>query len=259
MPCFTLLILLLAATAWSADGRAVTPAPREGGVYPAWLERIYQRIEADLAQPEDLKRVTMLLIGDSITYGWRDQQELWQLHFRNPHRGVQALNLGVAGDRTEHLLYRWRSRSAGGMGHVDSPHLHPAVVMLMIGTNNLFVPEESPDETVEGIFTVVRAIEGRFPTATIILCSLLPVDPAHHPQPAIKVPRINALLAQRVAALGDGPLVWLDLQASMVGQDGQPQATLFADPVHLNAEGYRTWWRALEPVLTRILGPTTPR
>jgi len=47
----------------------------------------------------------VLFVGDSITGGWRTgaNAELWKKQYFAP---LNAYNLGVAGDMTEHILWR---------------------------------------------------------------------------------------------------------------------------------------------------------
>jgi hypothetical protein len=105
-----------------------TPISRESGAF-ARQNLVLERANTSHAQ--------VVLIGDSITEGWegaRDQlQSLVGLR--------SAANLGVGGDRTQHVL--WRLQQAPLMS------VNPKVIVLMIGTNNIY--DDSADDIVAGI------------------------------------------------------------------------------------------------------------
>ena len=53
----------------------------------------------------------------------------------------RALNIGISGDRTEHLLFRLLPKSLGGLGHLDADALAPEFFVLMVGINNSYAAE----------------------------------------------------------------------------------------------------------------------
>jgi hypothetical protein len=70
--------------------------------------------------------IQLIFYGDSITNGWEWYgQSTWNAHYGSMH----AVNYGIAGDRTQHLIWRIENGEVAG--------LKPKVVVLMIGTNNL--------------------------------------------------------------------------------------------------------------------------
>ncbi|MBL0089928.1 MAG: hypothetical protein IPP44_25890 [Ideonella sp.] len=68
-----------------------------------------------------------------------------------------ALNIGISGDRTEHLLYRILRKSQGGLGQLDAEALAPDFFVLMVGINNACAAE-SPvaDSVFEGVLAAAR-------------------------------------------------------------------------------------------------------
>ena len=69
--------------------------------------------------------VDLLLIGDSITQGWEGAgKDAWAKHY-TPRK---AVNLGIGGDRTQHVLWRLQN---GNIANIK-----PKLAVLMIGTNN---------------------------------------------------------------------------------------------------------------------------
>ncbi len=71
--------------------------------------------------------IKLIFYGDSITEGWEwASQSIWNQHYGSMH----AVNYGIGGDITQHVIWRINN------GEVDG--LTPKVVVLMIGTNNLY-------------------------------------------------------------------------------------------------------------------------
>ncbi len=218
-----------------AGNPAAVPAPREteGKV---WVVARLDAVSQELAT-RDLSGVGMVFVGDSITQGWlKEGSALWQESFGN------ALNLGVAGDRTEHVLHRLLEVDAGGMGNLDDPQLKPKTIVLMIGTNNLF--QHQPGQIIEGIRAVCDRLLELEPQARIILCSVLPTSDAARNRDIV-VP-VN----QSIQSFSK--LTWLDLYAAFTDADGLQRTEFFRDGVHLNEAGYRVWRDKLIPIIGEI-------
>src|ERR1043165_5079182 len=96
-------------------GNAVQAAPQTD---PEAVER-FQEINSE-AQAGSHSTV---FLGDSLTQKWAPSA--WNQHFAR----LNALNAGVNGDRTEHLLWR--------VAHGNLQRQSPALVVLLIGTNDI--------------------------------------------------------------------------------------------------------------------------
>jgi hypothetical protein len=96
------------------------------GIIPTERQEVWwlQRHQQKLAERETVeKNLELMFLGDSITHAWEvEGSEHWQQYFA--HR--KAFNLGFAGDRTEHLLWRMEN------GEINN--LSPKWVVLLIGT-----------------------------------------------------------------------------------------------------------------------------
>jgi lysophospholipase L1-like esterase len=171
--------------------------------------------------------VNTVFIGDSITQGWLEEGRVfWDQSFRH------ALNLGVAGDRTEHVLYRLIRKADGGkIGHLDDLRLRPRRIVLMIGTNNLF--QHDPDQIVQGIKAVRDRLVALEPQAQIILCSVLPTADEERNRKLV-IP-VNAAIRKLEG------VHWFDLYSQMVDAQGLQRKELFKDNAHLSTQGYRVW------------------
>ncbi|MEP7153758.1 MAG: acetylglucosamine-6-sulfatase, partial [Nitrospira sp.] len=95
---FCLSLILLPAAAVSAADRefpAIVPDPRAADWWISQHEALLARVRQG--------NVDFLMIGDSITQGWRgDGQRVWDTYYE--HR--RAVNLGFSGDGTEQVLWR---------------------------------------------------------------------------------------------------------------------------------------------------------
>ncbi len=220
-----------------------------------WVQQRYGAIQRDLAAGADLAAVRVLFVGDSITqhYAGGDdvaQAPAWRAAHAAPGAPHPALNLGVAGDRTENLLYRLLPRAAGGLGHLDDTRIQPQIVVLMIGINNTWSQvSDIVGLTVDGQLAVIRRLRSLRPDATLVVNSLLPTNNKVHDRD--RVEPINRRLAAEVARLGPD-VVWLDLYPAFLRADGAGDPTLFKDGVHPNAAGYARWSAVLLPKLEAV-------
>ena len=225
-----------------------------------WQRRLAD-IETRLEAPESLEAVKLVFLGDSITDFWtmgenpwfpgaRGGRAIWTESFSGDRPETLGFNLGISGDRTEHVLHRIRSRSEGGLGQLDRPDLDPEVIVLMIGINNSWDAETPPvDSVFAGIRAVVSAVRARKPKATIVLQSLLPTnEPSRNRDLVQPVNRALATFATDPELAGS--VRYLDLYPAFIGTDGQQDRDLFMDGVHPNANGYRAWRDRLLPFLT---------
>lgn len=220
-----------------------------------WVQARYRAIESDLAGGVALDKVRVLFVGDSITqyYAGGDdasQASAWRAAYTDLASPNYALNLGVAGDRTENLLYRLLPTSEGGLGHLDDPRIQPQIIVLMIGINNTW--SSTPDIvglTVEGQLAVIGRLRALRPNATLLVNSLLPTNQRAHDRDWVEP--INRRLAAEAKKPGSG-VMWLDLYPAFLRADGTGNPALFKDGVHPNAQGYARWSEALLPKLDAV-------
>ena len=95
------------ATATATQNKAIIPATRPGN----WMQR-HEKINERAKQGD----VDLLFIGDSITDGWQGGgKAVWEKYYGNR----KAMNAGIGGDRTEHVLWQhgWSEAKAGS--HYD--------------------------------------------------------------------------------------------------------------------------------------------
>jgi lysophospholipase L1-like esterase len=181
--------------------------------------------------------VDILFLGDSIAGGWRDQGlQIWNNRYAPRH----AANFGIGGDQTQHLLWRIEN------GELDG--IHPRIVVLMIGVNNIFA-NPSDQAIAGGITVIVKTILRKLPDAKILLLGILPhgEKPTDFPRARIKV--INAIIAK----LDDGKNVrYLNMGEKFLNPEGTVPKELLYDFAHPTEQGYQIWADAMQPLLDEM-------
>uniref|UniRef100_A0A672KMF3 Platelet-activating factor acetylhydrolase IB subunit alpha1 n=2 Tax=Sinocyclocheilus grahami TaxID=75366 RepID=A0A672KMF3_SINGR len=104
------------------------------------------------------KEPDVLFVGDSLVQ-LLHEFEVWRKLFSPLH----ALNFGVGGDATQHVLWRLIN------GELD--YINPKVVVLWVGTNN---HGHTPEQICGGIMAIINVIHQKLPHAhTLVLVSYL--------------------------------------------------------------------------------------
>ncbi|HEY5345010.1 MAG TPA: GDSL-type esterase/lipase family protein [Verrucomicrobiae bacterium] len=178
-------------------------------------------------------------IGDSITQGWEGAgKNVWQ----EAYGARKCINMGVGGDRTENVLWRFEN------GQLDG--IKAKVAVVMIGTNNSGKGRNTPDEILAGVIAVVNQIRTRQPDAKILLLSIFPRGKTFSEQRGDLL-QVN----QALAKLDDGKSIfWLDFGSQLIEADGSISRSIMPDALHPNAAGYKIWVAATEPKLKELLG-----
>lgn len=208
---------------------AVTPAPRDAN----WMKR-HEKLLEDSKKAREENGATVVFLGDSITQGW-GQNPTWK-KFYAPRK---ALNLGIGGDRTQHVLWRLQN------GEVEG--LKPKAVVLMIGTNNS--GSDSADDIANGVKAIVADLRGRLPETEILLLGVFPRS--EKPAPVRdKLKQVNS----EIAKLDGGKVHYLDIGQTFLEKDDTISKEIMPDFLHLTPKGYERWAEAIEPSLKKILG-----
>src|SRR6185503_19624757 len=138
--------------AQSANHSAVKPAPRPEKNWQDRAKLLDQRLK-------DTPDSELLFIGDSITQGWEGDgaKEVWAKYYAQR----KAVNLGIGGDRTQHVLWRLVNAPLDGV--------KPKAAVVMIGTNNSNAEDNTPGQIVDGIAAIVAKLRERLPNTKILL------------------------------------------------------------------------------------------
>ncbi|MEM8947290.1 MAG: GDSL-type esterase/lipase family protein [Planctomycetota bacterium] len=198
-----------------------------------WLNRHRQLCRQAAAGPHDL-----VFVGDSITQNWEtDGSEVWQKYYA--HRN--ALNLGIASDRTQHVLWR--------MANTDLSKALPKLIVLLVGTNNS--ADDEATETAAGVEAIVLELKHKCPTAKILLMAIFPRGEEANDSRRLRNDETNAII-KRLA--DDESIFFADIGARLANPNGAASIALMPDALHLNAEGYAAWAAAIEPNVQSLLG-----
>jgi lysophospholipase L1-like esterase len=187
--------------------------------------------------------------GDSIARRWgaTDYPELLANWNRNFH-GWNAADFGWGSDTLQNILWR--------LDHGELDGIHPKVVVLLAGTNNVgktLQPggeDEETEDILKGFKSVLDAIQGKAPEAVIVVTGIFPRNDNMAVIPLIY--RIN----QELSKLADGKKVlFLDINDQLADKNGKLFDGMMRDQIHPTLKGYQVWADGLKPILTRLLGP----
>lgn len=205
-----------------------------------WSEKLDERVKEVRGMELDF-----VFFGDSITMGWtysatnrfHGGREVWDRHFGS----MKTLNLGMSGDRTEHLL--WRIEKQG-----QAEGWKAKTIFVMIGINNHgqkrlgWLRSDTPEEAASGTRSIVAALTAKHPESRIVLLGALPWAT----RDGFKwVREYNTILA----TFAGGKVDFRDVGGRfMEGKDRQ-KCELFNDGLHPNAAGYEVYATELDKIL----------
>jgi beta-glucosidase len=233
-PVLAVAALAVAAVPlWAEQKKPATVTPAERLAQPFWKARH----EAFLARTRQIDP-DVIFLGDSITQGWEGNgKAAWQKHFEP----LKAANLGISGDRTEHVL--WRITTGKELEGIS-----PKVAVVMIGTNN--AGSNSAAEIAEGIAAIVRELRRQKPSIHVLLLGVFPRSAKPTDKVRDKLKEVN----ERIAKLDDGKHVhYLDIGPKFLEPDGSLSKEIMPDYLHLSPKGYAIWAEAVAPEVQKLL------
>lgn len=239
------LLALLPASVLTVSAMAACPVPPRGRPLPLeatptaipWQPwQVNVDAVTERMRQTDVSRTRIVFLGDSVTEWW--QAQIFQQFYG--HRG--ALNLGIGGDATQGTLWRLEH------GHWPAG-LRPAVIVLLIGTNNIG-HGASVESTAFGISTVIARLQQLSPASRILLLGILPRGPTVADPMRPLVAGVNRL----IAACADGRRVFYsDPGQFLVDGEGNLADYIASDRLHPTMVGYAILSTALEAPLRQLL------
>jgi lysophospholipase L1-like esterase len=197
-----------------------------------WFRTLWRERRTAWASRVQADQHAVVFFGDSITQGWGDD-------LGGNFPGLKVANRGISGDTTRGLLLRVQQ---------DVIALHPAGVVLLIGTNDLEEKAE-PGIIVADLQLLLAALKQYNPALPVVLCEIFPSSTTKK-RPADQIKRLNRLLR---AIVRDQPQVtYLDTWTLFASAEGDAKPEEFPDLLHPNALGYAKWAGALRPVLATL-------
>ena len=238
--CKRILIpaVLSLATTLSAATNTLEKAPTAAmlpGKGPAqqgdWFDQVWVERRAEFRRNAPKDQGAVVFLGDSITQGWGDPRQYFPKY--------RCANRGISGDTTRGILFRLQE---------DVIALHPAAVVLLIGTNDIGIGAD-PADVAENIRDILMGLKTAKPAFPVIVCQVMPSS-ASKQRPADKIQKLNALVDKLVA--GDPQFIRCGTYTIFANEQGDAKKEEFPDLLHPNAAGYAKWVAALNPILQTL-------
>ena len=216
----------------TSETATTTPVSREAGAFGR-QNLVLERARNNPAE--------IVFIGDSITEGWEGAPEQWKMLIGSH----SAINLGVGGDRTQHVLWRLEQAPLNAV--------NPKVVVVMIGTNNIY--DDNCPDILAGIHDVVNLIHKQCPNAEVLVLDIPPrgdlKDSARE-----KIAQINIGLT-----LGMWPkhARFVRVGKQFLKPDGSIDPADMPDLLHFSQKGYAMWAASIKPELDCSLEANHPQ
>lgn len=185
----------------------------------------------------DIEKAACLYSEGKLAYPNGPGRAVWN----ELKRSCKLLNIAMAGDTTQHTL--WRLQNGELEGYVTKG------IVLMPDMAN----EEPPDDVAAGIKAILEQIAEYQPQAVTLLMPILPCGERKDAPCRMRTDRINALIKE----FADGSrVVWFDINDKFLRPDGRARHDLLPDFRHPLGKGYGIWRDALMPYVKDICGKT---
>jgi lysophospholipase L1-like esterase len=212
-----------------SSNSATLPVPPEKA---SWLRR-HNSINERAAQGD----VDLIYLGDSIVQNFEKQgRDVWNHYYS--HRN--ALNLGVSGDRTQHLLWR--------LDHGNIDGISPKLAIVMIGQNN--GGHNTANEISDGVAAVVYRLRSKLPDTKILLLGVFQRREKPNPERGI-IDEVNSTIAKLA---DDDKIFYMNINSVFLRPDGTIPSELMPDFEHPSPHGHRAWAEAIESKVAELMG-----
>ncbi|MDO9635294.1 MAG: SGNH/GDSL hydrolase family protein [Paludibacter sp.] len=179
------------------------------------------------------KPAKVVFLGNSITDGWYRQHP--EFFTENGFEGR-----GIGGQTTSHMLTRFQA---------DVIDLKPKIVVIMAGTND--IARNNGKITHKHIMQNIKSMceLAKYHKIKPILCSILPAHEFRwnkELQPAADIKLLNDMIREYAQ---NNKIPFADYYAALVDERGGLPASIAADGVHPNMNGYAI----MEPIILKII------
>lgn len=182
----------------------------------------------------------IILAGDSMVKGLTRYPRVWRSYFAS----LGALNFGIGGDRTQHVLWRLQN------GEMECT---PEIVVIHCGTNN--INQDMAEDIVRGLLAIVDFISTKTPDTRIIITGILPRDrfPSFR---RTKITEVNSIL-EEIIDLSDHQkfdnVYFLRPDSDWVLDDGTIDESLYhTDYLHLIEAGDEKFAKAIVSLIKKV-------
>jgi lysophospholipase L1-like esterase len=179
------------------------PAPPQ--FVSAWRRHL------NLMSRSDQPPADLLLVGDSLAEWWPEQM----------FEGLSVFNFGLAGDRTQHLLWRLMQAADGS--------LKARCALVVVGVNNLGSGDSS-EAIVAGVARVTETLAQKSTAETTVILEIPPMGRDFSFRAAERL-RAN----EKLRALG---FPTLNVDEALMGGSPGPSPNYAEDGIHFSEAGY---------------------
>src|SRR5688572_3759159 len=158
------LLLSAAVAAASLPGFSLAQEKPNDAIVAAPRDANWKKRHESFNERVKQGNADLLFIGDSITQGWeRAGKAVWDEFYARRN----AVNLGISGDRTQHVLWR--------LDHGNIEGIQPKLAVLMIGTNN--ASTNTSEQIGAGITAIVEKLRAKLPQTKVLILAIFPRGP----------------------------------------------------------------------------------
>lgn len=173
----------------------------------------------------------VLFVGSSSIRKWDDVQYTFAKY--------KVLNRGIGGAVINDIIY-----------YADDLIFayQPKQIVLYVGENDVVSEKETADTILNRTVRLFKIIRTKMPDVPIVYISMKPSPSRDNfVQKAIDA---NNLIRKFLA--GEKNVVYVDIFHKMLSKDGKSRPELFVgDMLHMNADGYAIWKKAVKPYLMK--------
>jgi lysophospholipase L1-like esterase len=234
------ILLMLAVLFLPNPGSAQSPAARTAFTptpvaEAAWARKVTGQQGILANQP-----CRVCFIGDSLTECWNySGRATWELEFAP----LRSINLGITGDRTEHVLNR--------IHRFQFHRANPKVIVLLMGTNNLGMdPPDSAEDVAKAIKAGVDTLHAKVPQATIVLLTIPPSGDEPESPLRRRIKLTNDLLTRQP---WPAHVRLLPIYEAMVDAQDRWRQGYTIDGTHFSETGYSKLGELIAPVVKKLL------
>ena len=196
-----------------------------------WFQKLWMVRRVQFAHEKAGDQRPVVFYGDSITQGW--------VNLAKDFPEMNVVNRGISGDTSRGLRYRLKE---------DVLDLHPRIVSMLIGTNDLALGG-TPAQVIDNIRAIVAELEKQNRNVRIVMNLVMP----RGPQPGLFPEKIRDLNARIVQfATKDPRVVICDTWSTFDDGSGSCKKEEFPDMLHPNKAGYAKWKAALDEAFAQI-------
>ncbi|MDR2863128.1 MAG: GDSL-type esterase/lipase family protein [Puniceicoccales bacterium] len=210
------------------------PVPRNDR---GWLER-----HAAFNKQAQAGGYNVVFLGDSLTHAWELRgKDVWAQKIAP----LRAVNFGISGDQTRHVLWRLQNGNLDGRGD-------PRVIVLMAGTNDTGDSHGKikTEDLAANVKTLLDEIRKRKPRAKILVLGIFP----RGANPDDKYRKKNEAANALIAKFADNKSIFFrDIGKVFLEPDGTASRKIFYDSLHLTKDGYERWADAVVPEIKKLI------